>query len=286
MLDPSGVKLMKHLLVPMFLLLAAFGGQAHGQTTNPGEAGPLPAPQQKAPADNAQVMDAANHVARLEWAPVAGAATYGIEIDCLGCCEKHRWCSDENRGTQVEWMVKSPYLFRLPAGRPGSWRVWAVDQTGQMGKASDWLVFGIAGGKDSPSLPPQTHAPPQKLPLPMVLRVARPVDAVTGEPCAWPQNPPPKEVTPPKAIYTPDPEYSDSARKARINGQARVALEVGADGKVKRACVLEAVQPDLGEQAVIAIRRWRFQPAVKNGRPVSFETFAEISFNIDPWRQN
>lgn len=284
MLDPEKVIFMNRGLIPLLLVLTAFGVQARAQVTKPSDTELLPAPQQKAPANNAGLP---NNYVRLEWAPVGGAAAYGVEIDCLGCCEQDRWCSETRQHTQVEWMVQSPYLFPLLRGRAGIWRVWAVDQTGRMGKVSDWLVVGIAGGKDLPPLPPQSHVPPQKLPVPMVLRVARPVDTATGEPCAWPvQNPPPKEVTPPKPVYTPDPEYSNSARRARINGQARAVLEVGPDGTVKRACLLEAVQPDLGEQAIQTARRWRFQPALKDGRPVSYETLVEFAFNIDPWRQN
>jgi TonB family protein len=112
------------------------------------------------------------------------------------------------------------------------------------------------------------------------------VDSVTGEPCT-PQgkSPAQTDVTLPKGISTPEPEYGELSRRARVNGGARVLLDIGADGLVKRACLLDAIQPDLGEQAVKAVRLWRFEPARKGGEPIPSTSVIEVEFTIYPWRQ-
>ncbi|MBZ5532541.1 MAG: energy transducer TonB [Acidobacteriia bacterium] len=278
---------MNRLLTTLFLVLTAGSVGASAQSTDPSKAEPLPPPQQKAPVNNAQVPASAGNFVRLEWAPVDGAATYGVEIDCFSCCDHGRWCSETSRVTHSAWMVDSPYSYSMPAGRSGSWRVWAVDKAGHPGKVSDWSVFLLADSKskDVPARPPKTSGPPPGLPQPMVMRVEKPVDTTTGEPCTGtPPNPPPKDITFPKHVYTPEPEYGEISRKAHVNGGARVLIQVGADGSVKRACLLEAVQPDLGEQSVKAVRRWRFQPARKNGEPFSYEMLVETSFTIFTWK--
>lgn len=271
---------MNRQFVLLLLVTMALGTHALAQATDAAGQVPLPAPLQKM-----QTTTLVTKIARLEWEPVAGAATYGIEIDCLGCCERHHWCSDKKHFTFVQWMVKSPFLFNVPVREAGSWRVWAMDKDGNLGKVSDWSMFSVAGKDGAKLKPPKKHSPPDKLELPMVLEIAQPRDNSTGEPCRWPlYTPPAKVVTPPKPIFTPEPDFTDRARRARTGGNARVLLGLGADGNVKRACLLDAVQPDLGEQAVQTVRTWRFEPARRNGEPVSYEVAVEVSFNLYPWR--
>jgi len=270
---------MNRQFVLLLLVTMALGTHAPAQATGAAGQEPLPAPLQKM-----QTTTLVTKIARLEWEPVAGAATYGIEIDCLGCCVKHHWCSDKHRSTFVQWMVQSPYIFNIPVREAGSWRVWAVDKTGRAGNVSDWSLFAIGGNTGSTLKPPKTHSTPKKLPMPMVLQIEQPRDSSTGELCTWPmRTAPAKEVTPPKTTFQPEPAFTERARKEKIVGSASMLITVGSDGNVKRACLLEAVQPDLGDEAIQTVRTWRFQPAQKNGEPVEFETFVEVSFMLYPW---
>ena len=89
-----------------------------------------------------------------------------------------------------------------------------------------------------------------------------------------------KGVTPPKGVYTPNPEYSEKARKKKISGTVLVAMVVMADGKVQDVTVTKSLEPSLDEQAIAAVKRWTFEPATKDGKPVAVHLHAEVSFRI------
>jgi len=99
-------------------------------------------------------------------------------------------------------------------------------------------------------------------------------------------NPPPGvyraggAVTAPRVIYAPDPQYTDKARKAKINGTVVVSLIVTADGRVRDVQVIKSLTPDLDRKAIEAFRKWKFNPATKDGQPVAVQIKAEASFKL------
>ncbi len=221
-----------------------------------------------------------------QWEAVPQAVAYAIEIDCYGCCSKQNWCSNDKHRTFTTWMITGNYYrFSLGPGRFGSWRIWAIDDTGQPGQVSPWSLFSVPLDPNAvvPSRP-KKDAVPRRLPFPIVMASAHPVDPITGEACDWPTSQPKGPgITQPKGIYTPNPEYGDSSRRAGVNGTVRVVAHVGADGMVQRACLLDAVQPDLGEESVRTIRLWRFEPARKDGIPIPYTLAIETEFTLYPW---
>jgi hypothetical protein len=100
----------------------------------------LPAPVQLSPANN-RVLSAYPRTTVLTWAPVSGALTYGVEIDCFGCCRNSQWCSEVGGATQsVQGLSTPTYTFNFD-GVQGRWRVWATHNSGRRGAVSDWWVF-------------------------------------------------------------------------------------------------------------------------------------------------
>jgi protein TonB len=87
-------------------------------------------------------------------------------------------------------------------------------------------------------------------------------------------------VTPPKAIYQPDPEYSESARKKKINGTVIVAMIVTAEGKVRDLKIIKSLDKSLDKQAIAAVSKWKFQPATKGGKPVAVHLPVEVDFRL------
>ena len=86
--------------------------------------------------------------------------------------------------------------------------------------------------------------------------------------------------TRPRAIYDPDPDYSDAARKAKYQGSVVLWLVVGADGLPHNIRVQRSLGMGLDEKAVAAVSTWRFQPATLNGQPVAVEVNVEVSFRL------
>ena len=68
-------------------------------------------------------------------------------------------------------------------------------------------------------------------------------------------------VTAPKPVYTPDPEYSEKARKKKINGTVVVAMMVTQEGRVRDVKIAKSLDAGLDKQALAAVRTWKFEPA-------------------------
>jgi homoserine O-acetyltransferase/O-succinyltransferase len=89
-------------------------------------------------------------------------------------------------------------------------------------------------------------------------------------------------VLAPRAIYTPDPDYPESARKMGRQGLVVLHCIVGADGLIRDVNVARALGHGLDEKAIEAVRKWRFQPATKDGQPVAAMIDVEVTFRMYP----
>lgn len=104
----------------------------------------LAAPVQVSPAD-ASGFSHHPRTTTLVWNPVAGAASYTVEVDCMHCCESGRWCSEVGESWKVvTGLTETTYRFDFVGAQPGRWRVWAVGSNGQAGPKSGWWGFSFA----------------------------------------------------------------------------------------------------------------------------------------------
>lgn len=87
-------------------------------------------------------------------------------------------------------------------------------------------------------------------------------------------------ISAPVAIYQPDPDYSDEARKAKFQGTVILNVIVGTDGRVHSPKVVRSLGMGLDEKAIEKVLVWKFDPAKKDGRPVAVEVNVEVSFNL------
>jgi protein TonB len=87
-------------------------------------------------------------------------------------------------------------------------------------------------------------------------------------------------VSAPRALETPDPEYSEEARKAKYQGTVVLWLIVGPDGKPRDIRVTRPLGMGLDQKAIEAVNRWRFEPAMKDGRPVAVQINVEVNFRL------
>jgi TonB family protein len=89
------------------------------------------------------------------------------------------------------------------------------------------------------------------------------------------------DVTAPKALYAPDPEFSEVARKAGHQGTCVLSLIVGADGRPRDVRIVRKLGMKLDEKAIQAVSQWKFEPAQKGGKPVAVPIEVEVSFYLD-----
>lgn len=87
-------------------------------------------------------------------------------------------------------------------------------------------------------------------------------------------------VQPPRPRYNPDPEYSERARKLNYLGLVTVAGVVDEDGNFTDLCLKEASGEGLDEQAIKAVRSWKFDPATKGGVPVATYIAIQVAFEL------
>jgi TonB family protein len=88
-------------------------------------------------------------------------------------------------------------------------------------------------------------------------------------------------VLPPRATHTPKPGYSSLALQAKFRGTLVLKIVIDKAGKISRIRLERALGMGLDENAMEEVKRWRFNPATRNGEPVAVEMNIEISFNLD-----
>ena len=81
-------------------------------------------------------------------------------------------------------------------------------------------------------------------------------------------------------MFTPDPEYSEEARKAKYQGTCVLWLVVGPDGRPRDIKVARTLGLGLDEKAIEAVKQWKFEPAMKDGKPVAVQINVEVSFRL------
>jgi periplasmic protein TonB len=87
-------------------------------------------------------------------------------------------------------------------------------------------------------------------------------------------------VTQPRALYDPDPDYSDAARKAKYQGSVLLWLVVGPEGRPHNIHIQRSLGMGLDEKAIAAVSTWRFQPGTLDGQPVAVEVNVEVTFRL------
>jgi TonB family protein len=92
---------------------------------------------------------------------------------------------------------------------------------------------------------------------------------------------PVRDFRSPAVIYrAPDPPYTESARKAGLQGTVRISLVVGPDGTPQNLRVMSPLGLGLDESAIEAVSRWRFSPSLVNGQPTAMGTVVEVNFHL------
>jgi len=87
-------------------------------------------------------------------------------------------------------------------------------------------------------------------------------------------------VTAPVAKYTPEPEFSEEARKAKHEGTVTLEAIIGPDGRPRNLRVVHGLGMGLDEKAIEKARTWLFEPAKKNGQPVAVAMTFEVGFHL------
>lgn len=132
----------------------------------------------------------------------------------------------------------------------------------------------------APTLPPPTGGAMKKAQPPIGGLIVTENGKVIyrGEPSQDTGEPPvslEKSASP--LVHRVDPQYPEQARSQRIQGPVVLQAQVLSDGTVGTIAVLEG-DPVLAEAATQAVKQWRYQPYIVDGRPVERQERITVRF--------
>jgi protein TonB len=85
--------------------------------------------------------------------------------------------------------------------------------------------------------------------------------------------------TPPRVLEGARPEYPEPEGEHREKGFVSIICTVGADGKASDFEVESMTSPSFAWEAVKAISKWKWTPAMKDGHPIKQKVRVPMRFN-------
>jgi TonB family protein len=86
----------------------------------------------------------------------------------------------------------------------------------------------------------------------------------------------------PTPTYREQPRYTAAALGAQIQGTVLLEAVVRTDGTVGETRVVRSLETGLDQEAVLAVKKWRFEGGTQDGRQVPVIVNVEMSFGIRP----
>ena len=87
-------------------------------------------------------------------------------------------------------------------------------------------------------------------------------------------------VTPPKLVHKTEPAYGKESRRKRIEGTVVLWAPIGKDGVPVEIAIYRSLTRDLDAEAMKAVRKWRFTPAMKDGQPIATRVTIDVNFRL------
>lgn len=154
----------------------------------------------------------------------------------------------------IEGQVFEPLPTPLPAGGEG--------RVARGGESEDADGPGPGEARDLPP-PPPAPVPPPVAPAPV------------------PAPPPLADASLPRPVDAPPPRYPRRAQRRGQQGTVVLRVHVDARGVPGQVDIVDGSgSRDLDRAALEAVRRWRFAPAVRDGRPVDGTVQVPIDFTL------
>ncbi|MEO7142074.1 MAG: M56 family metallopeptidase [Bryobacteraceae bacterium] len=87
-------------------------------------------------------------------------------------------------------------------------------------------------------------------------------------------------VTAPSVVSKVEPEYTQEAKDAKIQGTVVLYVEIDENGKAAAEKVLRSLDSGLDRNAIDAVRQWKFKPGLRKGNPVRVAARIEVNFRL------
>jgi TonB family protein len=90
----------------------------------------------------------------------------------------------------------------------------------------------------------------------------------------------PADLSGPVPLRKVDPKYPPALVSAKIQGEVVLYAIIRRDGTVDSIQLIQGLDPQLDQNAMEALARWKFRAAEKQGKPIELETIVRIPFRI------
>ena len=177
------------------------------------------------------------------------------------------WAGGVNKGDPQYYRVQSPtFLIEYDNTQNNANHIHSV-----------WRDFNGDFGEDL--LREHYQTTPHGAPQQDALRQVKPQETLRGAGTGGIQ--PMTAALRPKILHSERASYTEDARSAGIGGSVALSIVYGEDGAIRDIKVIRGLPFGLTEQAITAAKRIKFEPATKNGEPVSVRGNLEFTFNIE-----
>lgn len=86
------------------------------------------------------------------------------------------------------------------------------------------------------------------------------------------------EVIIPTPIHRITPVYPEKCKKEKVEGTVVLEIKIDAEGNVIDTKILKSVHPDIDKAATEAIKKWKYNPVIKDGKPTPVVFAVTINF--------
>lgn len=86
------------------------------------------------------------------------------------------------------------------------------------------------------------------------------------------------DITPPRLSEVASADYTPEAKKKKIAGSVSLMIVVDKKGDVTDAKVIKGLGYGLDENAIIAVKEWKYKPAEKDGEPIAVKMEVTVEF--------
>lgn len=87
-------------------------------------------------------------------------------------------------------------------------------------------------------------------------------------------------VSAPRMISSTAAQYSEKARRAKYQGVCILSLIVTPEGTPRDVRIVRSLGMGLDEKAIEAVSQWKFEPGMKDGKPVAVFVNVEVNFHL------
>lgn len=87
-------------------------------------------------------------------------------------------------------------------------------------------------------------------------------------------------VKPPQPIHTPNPKYTELAKKSELQGTVVLYVVLNTEGISTKLAIARPLGLGLDDEACKAVSGWKFKPATKDGVAVASQINVEVNFSL------